>query len=55
MEKTLLLERHQCLNTASSNVHISFEVVVVDHSSQGEIIQYHSGARLLLLVTFSAA
>lgn len=29
MERTLMLERHQCLNTTSSNVHFR-EIVVVD-------------------------
>lgn len=41
MERTLLLERHQCLNTTSSNVHYR-EVVVVD--SRGECQELCSSA-----------
>ena len=37
IERTLMLERHQCLNTTSSNVHFR-EVVVVDSRGKIKII-----------------
>ena len=40
IERTLMLERHQCLNTTSSNVHFR-EVVVVDSRGKIKIIFHH--------------